>query len=178
LTTLHPLYRQWIEASPFAVLTTVGPGGLDASPRGDVAPLVRIVDDHTLLLPERRGNNRIDGLRSMLSDPRAALIFFVPGVNETVRVNGRASITVEPVLMRSFAVEGAEPTCVVEVRVDTVFFQCGRALIRSGLWNHAPGHRPEALPSACMIPGALSAAAIDGEADDRELPQCLRGSLH
>lgn len=176
--TLHPLYRQWIEASPFAVLATAGPGGLDCSPRGDAAPLVRIVDDHTLLLPERRGNNRIDGLRNMLVDPRVALIFFVPGVNETVRVNGRASITVEPSLMRSFAVEGAEPKCVVEVKVDTVFFQCGRALIRSGLWDHAPGHRPEGVPSAGMILGALSAAAIDGEAYDRELPQRLRGSLY
>jgi PPOX class probable FMN-dependent enzyme len=132
---LHPVYQEWIKASPFAVLATIGPKGLDASPRGDPASLIRILNDKTILLPERRGNNRVDGLRNILQDPRVALIFFIPGIKETVRVNGRASISINQDVLQSFSLNGLLPKCVLEITVDTVFFHCGRALIRSDLWR-------------------------------------------
>lgn len=173
---IHPVYRQWIEASPFAVLATVGPGGVDTSPRGDPAPLVRVVDEHTLLLPERRGNNRVDGLRNILANPAVALLFFIPGVNETVRVNGRAVISVAPDLLQSFAVGGALPKCVLQIRVETMFFQCARAFLRSGLWN--PDQPPREVPSPGRILAALTDAKVGGAAYDRELVDRLRSSLY
>jgi len=177
---LHPVYQDWIAHAPFAVLATRGPEGLDCSPRGDPAPLVRMPDAHTVLLPERRGNNRIDSLRNILHDPQVALIFFVPGVNETVRVNGRARICVEPELLASFAQQEQQPRCVIELRVETVFFQCARALLRSSLWSD--GARPSAgdrppVPSPGEMLNALS-AGFDGAAYDRELPERLRKTLY
>jgi PPOX class probable FMN-dependent enzyme len=173
---LHPAYRRWIEASPFAALATSGPGGLDVSPRGDPAPLVRIVDDKTLLLPERRGNNRVDGLRNLLADPRVALLFFIPGVGETLRVNGTARISVAPDLLASFAMDGAEPRCVLQVAVDTVFFQCARAMIRSALWNGL--QRPAAVPTAGEMLAALSEGEVGGQAYDDALAERQRASLY
>jgi len=173
---LHPVYRQWIAASPFAVIATCGPGGLDVSPRGDPAPLVRIVDERTLLLPERRGNNRVDGLRNLLSDPRISMLFLVPGVGETLRVNGTACISIEPALLRSFAVDGAMPKCVLRVSVETVFFQCARAMLRSGLWQ-VPSQVP-AVPSAGSMLAALSANQVGGDDYDRALPARQRSTLY
>lgn len=173
---LHPIYRTWIEASPFAVVATSGPGGLDASPRGDPAPLVRIVDERTLLLPERRGNNRVDGLRNLLTDPRISLLFLVPGVGETLRVNGRASISIEPELLRSFAVNGAAPKCVVKVEVEAVYFQCARALLRSNLWKSAVV-KP-AVPTAGEMLAAITTNEIGGDSYDRELPQRQQATLY
>lgn len=167
---LHPSYRAWIERSPFAVLATVGPDGLDTSPRGDPAPLVAIPDERTILLPERRGNNRIDSLRNILHDPRVSLIFFVPGVRETVRVNGTARVAVDPDLLARFAIHGQLPKCVLEIRVDTVFFQCARALVRSALWSREQLAATPEVPSAGQLLGALTQGAIDGEAYDRDLP--------
>lgn len=174
---LHPVYRQWIEASPFAVLATRGPGGLDASPRGDPAPLVAIQDAHTLLLPERRGNNRIDSLRNILSDPQVALLFFVPGTGETLRVNGRAHISVAPELLTRLAMDGVPPKCVIEVQVESVYFQCGKAMQRSKLWEpRTPGQAP--VPTAGAMLAALTQDAIDGAAYDRELPVRQRSTLY
>jgi uncharacterized protein len=173
---LHPVYRSWIEASPFAVLATSGPGGLDVSPRGDPAPLVRVVDDRTILLPERRGNNRVDGLKNVLTDPRVALLFFVPGVGETVRVNGKASIKVTPELLSSFAVGGAQPKCVLQISVDSVFFQCGRAILRSDLWGHVEEART--VPTAGAVLAALTANELGGESYDHELPARQRSTLY
>jgi len=175
---LHPIYQQWINSSPFAILATVGPGGPAVSPRGDPAPLVKIVNDKKILLPERRGNNRIDGLRNILSDSRVALIFFVPGVRETVRVNGRASITVEPAILQTFSVNGGQPKCVLDIAVDSVFYQCGRALLRSNLWDPNTIQPREGVPSAGMILSSLSSSSIGGEAYDRELPSRQRSSLY
>ncbi|MEO6063860.1 MAG: MSMEG_1061 family FMN-dependent PPOX-type flavoprotein, partial [Thermoflexales bacterium] len=134
---VHPLYRAIIEASPFAVLATSGPDGLDASPRGDLPGFVQVLDEHTLLLPERRGNNRTDSLRNIIADPRVGLLFFVPGITETLRVNGKASISTDPELLARFPMEGKLPKCVVVIRVDTVFYQCARAIHRSKLWERA-----------------------------------------
>ena len=177
-SVLHPVYQEWIKASPFAVLATVGRAGLDVSPRGDPAPLVRIVNETTILLPERRGNNRVDGLRNILQDPRVALIFFIPGIRESIRVNGKASITVDPTILQSFAVNGALPKCVLEIAVDTVFFHCGRALLRSGLWELVNHRQAKDVPSAGAILSALTGAGIDGVAYDRELPVRQLNSLY
>lgn len=172
---LHPVYQRWIEASPFAVLATVGPDGLDASPRGDPPGLVTIQDERTLLLPERAGNNRIDSLRNILGDPRVALLFFVPGVGETVRVNGRASISIDPDLLQRLAMDGKPPRCVIVITVETVFFQCARAMKRSRLWD---GQEMAAVPTAGEMLAALTNDAIDGAAYDRALPERQRNTLY
>ena len=176
--SLRPVYRRWIEASPFAVLATVGPGGLDASPRGDPAPLVTVLDEHTLLLPERRGNNRIDSLRNIVADPRVALLFLIPGVGETMRVNGRARLTVAPELLQRLAMHGAPPQCVIEVTVESVYFQCARALQRSGLWQPGAADGAPSVPSAGAMLAALTNDEIDGATYDRELPARQRASLY
>lgn len=175
-TFIHAVYRQWIEHSPFYVLATSGPGGLDASPRGDPAGFVAVQDEHTLLLPERRGNNRVDSLRNIVADPRVGLLFLIPGVGETLRVNGRARITVEPQLLERFAMQGKPPQCVIEVKVDAVYFQCARALQRSQLWGNMA--RPQDVPTAGEILEAVTAKGIDGKAYDEALPKRQRESLY
>jgi uncharacterized protein len=165
---ITPHYRAYIEASPFASLATSGPEGLDCSPRGDKPGFVRVHDEKTLMLPDRRGNNRIDSLRNIVRDPRMALLFLVPGVGNTLRVNGRARISVEPALLASFAVDDKAPRSVMVMTVDAVYFQCARALVRSDLWNAAHHVAPGTLPSAGQILAALSADRIGGETYDRE----------
>ncbi|WP_447744118.1 pyridoxamine 5'-phosphate oxidase family protein [Variovorax boronicumulans] len=175
---LHPSYQALIAASPFAVLATTGPGGLDASPRGDAPGFVAVQDDKTLLLPERRGNNRIDSLRNIVTDPRVALLFLIPGVGETLRVNGRARISAAPALLARFAVEGRAPQCVIEITVETVFFQCARAIQRSKLWAPVPQDAPRTVPTPGAILSALTDAAFDGATYDRELPARQRSTLY
>ena len=119
---LHKHYRAMIAASPFVVLATSGPGGLDATPRGDPAGFVAIEDDRTLLIPDRRGNNRLDSLRNLLTDPRIALLFLIPGVGETLRVNGRAEISIDPALLARFPMQGKLPRSVIVVHVETGVF--------------------------------------------------------
>jgi hypothetical protein len=175
---VHPVYRKLIEAAPFAVLATSGPGGLDASPRGDGPGFVTVEDEKTLLLPDRRGNNRTDSLRNIIGDPRVALLFLIPGIGETLRVNGRASISVEPALLRRFAVEGKEPRSVVVIAVETVYFQCSRAVVRADLWNPAKHASRSALPTTGAILAALSNAKLGGEDYDRALPERLKATLY
>ena len=128
-------YRALIEASPFCVMATSGPDGLDCSPRGDPKGFVRVVDDKTVVVPDRRGNNRIDSLRNLVTDPRVALMFLIPGVSETLRVMGRATISTDPELCASFAMQGKAPRCVLVIAVEQVFFQCAKAIVRSKLWD-------------------------------------------
>src|SRR5262249_10326789 len=130
-----PEYRRLIEASPFAVLATSGPEGLDCSPRGDQPGFVRVCDPKTLLMPDRRGNNRTDSLRNIIRDPRVALLFLLPGSGTTLRVNGRAVLRTDPELLESYAVDGKPPRSVVMIDVEAVYFQCARAIARSDLWN-------------------------------------------
>src|ERR1700681_4599195 len=148
---IGPHYRALIEASPFCALATSGPEGLDCSPRGDAPGFVRIADEKTLLLPDRRGNNRIDSLRNIVRDPRVALLFLIPGVGNTLRVNGRAHLSVEPDLLASFAVDGKPPRSVTVIEVDAVYFQCARALVRSELWNSSRHVDPQNLPRPAQI---------------------------
>lgn len=167
---VHPLYRPYIEHAPFAVLATVGEQGLDTSPRGDGPGFVRVADAQTLLLPDRRGNQRIDSLRNIARDPRVALLFLVPGLGEALRVNGTARISASPALCQALA-EGGQPAhSVVVVTVSSVFFQCARAIKRSALWDAARHVRPGTLPSPGSILQSLSGQRIDGAAYDAELP--------
>lgn len=175
---LHPIYQQWIEAAPFAVLATSGPGGLDVSPRGDAPGFVQIENQHTLLLPERRGNNRIDSLRNLIADPRLALIFMIPGIGETLRVGGKGIISLEPELLQRFEVNGKPPKCVVVIEVETVFFQCARAIQRSRLWQGLPAEHLAKVPTAGAILEALTEGELGGEKYDAELPERQRTTLY
>ncbi|MFY3383948.1 pyridoxamine 5'-phosphate oxidase family protein [Paracidovorax sp. MALMAid1276] len=175
---VHPAYRAMIEASPFAVLATTGPVGLDASPRGDPAGFVQLLDDKTLLLPERRGNHRADSLRNILTDPRVALLFLIPGVGETLRVNGRAHISVAPDLLARFVVNGQPPKCVLVITAESVYFQCARAIQRSGLWNAVPPGTPRPVPTPGALLASITQGSFDGEAYDRDLPARQRATLY
>jgi uncharacterized protein len=155
-----PEYRALIAASPFAVLATSGPEGLDCSPRGEGPGFVRVEDERTLLLPDRRGNNRIDSLRNIVRDPRAALIFLIPGIGTTLRVNGRARVSSDEERRGSFIIEGQLPRSVIVLSVDAVYFQCARAIVRSELWNPANHREPASLPT----PGQILASLSDGDA--------------
>ena len=178
ISYLHPHYAAFIKASPFAILATVGPYGLDASPRGDPAGFIEIADDKTLLIADRRGNNRIDSLRNILSDPHVALLFLVPGIGETLRVNGTAEISVDPDLLARFTIKDKAPRSMLIVHVDSVFFQCSRALIRSELWNPERHIPRSALPSTGEILAAVTDDRIDAETYDRELPPRLKATLY
>lgn len=174
---IPPVYRALIEASPFAVLATARTHRLDASPRGDPPGFVVVEDEKILLLPERRGNNRVDSLRNVLVDPRVALLFLVPGVGETLRVNGRARISVDPALLARFTVNGAPPKCVLVIHVEAAYFQCARAIHRANLW-HAAQPLPGSVPSAGTMLQALTQDGIDGAAYDQALPQRQRETLY
>ncbi|MEN3212405.1 pyridoxamine 5'-phosphate oxidase family protein [Methylorubrum populi] len=163
---ITPHYRRFIEAAPFLALATSGPGGLDCSPRGDVPGFVRIADPRTLLLPDRRGNNRIDSLRNVVEDPRVGLMFLVPGVGNAMRVNGLASIEDDPALCASFAVAGKAPRTVMVITVREVYFQCARALIRSGLWRTESHVDPGTLPTPGQILAEMSDGRVGGAAYD------------
>lgn len=167
---ITPHYRAYIEASPYAALATSGPEGLDCSPRGDLPGFVRVHDEKTLMLPDRRGNNRIDSLRNIVRDPRVALLFMIPGVGNTLRVNGRAHLSIAADLLESFAVDEKAPRSVAVIEVDAVYFQCARALVRSELWNPERHVDPKSLPSAGQILAALSNQRVGGETYDREWP--------
>jgi PPOX class probable FMN-dependent enzyme len=167
---ITPHYRAYIEAPPFCALATSGPEGLDCSPRGDKPGFVRVHDEKTLMLPDRRGTNRIDSLRNVVRDPRVALLFLIPGVGNTLRVNGRAHLSVEPSLLASFEIDGKPPRSVMVMEVDAIYFQCGRALVRSELWNPNRHVDPKSLPSAGRILAALSHDRVGGESYDSEWP--------
>ncbi len=174
---IAPEYRAMIEASPFAVLATCGPEGLDCSPRGDLPGFVRVHDEQTLLLPDRRGNNRADSLKNIVRDPRVGLLFLIPGIDMTLRVNGHAFLSTDPELLASFAVEDKAPRCVVVIQVDAVYFQCARALLRSDLWNPANFRDADSLPTAGQILAALSEKRVGGQEYDRAWPERARASL-
>jgi uncharacterized protein len=175
---LTDLHRAYVEASPFVLVATSGPDGLDCSPRGDDTGFVRVADPRTLLLPDRRGNNRLDTLRNIVVDGRVGLLFLVPGVGVTLRVNGTASLSTDPELRESFAVRGTPPTTVVVVRTTAVYTQCPKALVRSHLWD-ADRHRdPADLPTVGAIMQAITEGTFDGAAYDRAYPERLARTLY
>ncbi len=175
---ISPAYRRLIEAAPFVAVATGGPEGLDCSPKGDAPGFVRILDDKTLAIPDRPGNNRIDGYRNILRDPRIALLFLIPGIGETLRVNGRASISIDPDLMQSFAVNGKLPRSVLIVRIETIFFHCSKAIVRSKLWDPATQIERKSLPSTGSIIAEVSQGKMGGEAYDKEAPERIKAMLY
>lgn len=157
-----PQYRAFIEKSPFCTLATVGPEGLDCSPRGDVPGFVRVHDNRTLLMPDRRGNNRADSLKNIIRDPRIALCFLIPGSRTTLRVNGEARLSIEAELKASFAENGREPRSVILIKTQAVYFQCGRAIVRSQLWDQEAQVDPKLIPTPGEVLAELSNGKVGG----------------
>lgn len=172
-----PEYRALMEASPFVALATVGPEGLDCSPRGDKPGFVRIQDDRTVLIPDRIGNNRVDSLRNIVRDPRVAMLFLIPGSGTTLRINGRAVLSTDAGLRESFSVDGKAPRSVIVVSVDAVYFQCARAIVRSELWNPERHVDPATLPTPGQILGRLSGERVDGPRYDAEWPERAKRTM-
>jgi PPOX class probable FMN-dependent enzyme len=178
LDRLNDHYRMFVEKAPFVIVATSGPGGLDCSPRGDPPGFVRVVDDKTIMFPDRRGNNRLDTLRNLVADPRIALLFLIPGVGETLRINGRAEILVDDELNASFAMNGKPPKSVIAVTVDSVYYQCQKALARSRLWE-ADAQIPRTdLPSAGQMNKQFHDGDFDAEAYDRDYPQRMKDTMY
>jgi hypothetical protein len=175
---ITPQYRKLIEAAPFVVIATSGPEGLDCSPRGDPSGFVRVVDEKTLIIPDRRGNNRIDSLRNLVRDPRIALLFLIPGVGETMRVNGRAKISTDPKLTETFAINGKVPKCVLVVTVETAYFQCTKAIIRSKLWDPASKVDRKTLPTPGSIIAELTDGKMGGSEHDRLAPERIKETIY
>ena len=159
-----PEYAAWIEASRFVVLSTVGQGGTDGSSRGDDGPVVQIVDAHTLLMPDWRGNNRADSLRNIIEDGRVSLMFMVPGKTNVIRLNGSATLTRDPKILARFQVKGREPRLVIRITVCEIYSQCARAMIRAGIWSRDDSALP--LPTMGQILAAQTSGGTDGESYD------------
>ena len=174
---LIPSYRAMIEAAPFCVLATCGPGGVDVSPRGDAPGFVHVEDERTLILPDRRGNNRIDSLRNLVADPALALLFLIPGLGETLRVNGTGEVHAASDLCERFAVQGRAPRTVLVVRVAEVYFQCSRAVLRARLWEPDSRVDRASLPTPGKILAEASAGRI-GVEYDVGLDARLRANLY
>ncbi|HWZ39359.1 MAG TPA: pyridoxamine 5'-phosphate oxidase family protein [Bradyrhizobium sp.] len=172
-----PSYRVLIEKSPFAALATSGPEGLDCSPRGDLPGFIRIHDEKTLMMPDRRGNNRIDSLRNIVRDPRVALLFLIPGSGSTLRANGHAQVSADPALLSTFKMEGKAPRTVIIMTVHEIYFQCARAIVRSDLWNPDKRVDPKTLPTPGQILAEMSEDRVGGEQYDREWPERARQSM-
>jgi uncharacterized protein len=174
---LIPPYRAYIEASPFMALATVGPEGLDCSPRGDRGQVVVAQNDRTLLIPDRRGNNRIDSLRNIVRDPRVALMFLLPGSGTVFRVNGRAHVSIDPALLATLAAEGKQPRSVIVVDIVECYFQCARAVVRSELWNPEHFLKQGDIPSPGDVLALMSQGRVGGEEYDRAWPARAAASL-
>jgi uncharacterized protein len=175
-SSLTPEYRQMLEASPFVALATVGPEGLDCSPRGDAGTVIHIEDARTLMLPDWRGNNRIDSLANIVRDPRVALMFLIPGSNNAMRVNGKAIVTVDADVTSRFEMDGRHPRSVVVITIGEVYPQCARALMRAELWNPARHHDPEDLPSIGQMMKTIK-DGFDGEGYDRAWPERAKATM-
>ena len=175
---LTELHRAYIEASPFVLVATSGLDGLDCSPRGDPPGFVRVVDERTLMMPDRRGNNRLDTLRNLVLDPRIGLLFLVPGVGVTLRVNGTAEISTDVELRESFIMGDKLPTTVIVITTTSVYTQCPKALMRSHLWDPARHRDPSELPSVGDIMEVITSGVFDGKAYDDAYPQRLRETIY
>ena len=171
-------YRRLIEAAPFFALATIGPGGMDCSPRGDRPQAIFVVDEHTLHLPDRRGNNRLDSLRNIVEDGRVAILLLIPGVTECMRVNGRAQLLQDPEALTPYAANGILPATVIELHVESVYFQCARAVKRADLWNPDLRVDRSSLPTPGGIMSAITKGAFDGQAYDDALQERQAKTLY
>lgn len=178
LTYLNEDYQAFVKACPFVVLASVSEEGTDCSPKGDPAGFVQILDERTLAVPDRPGNNRIDNLRNIIADPRVSLLFLIPGIGETLRVNGRAHISVDPDLLARFDVNGKLPKTVIVVSIDRVYFHCAKAIVRSHLWDQATQIARECLPSTGAMHRRLSGGHFDAETYDRDLQKNTVAGLY
>ncbi len=170
---LTPHYRRWIDAARFVVVSTVGPEGTDGSPRGDDGPVVRIVDDRTLWMPDWRGNNRIDTLRNIVRDGRVSLLFMVPGSLNVVRINGTAVLTDDAAVTATFEQRGKHPKSVVIITTGDVYFQCAKAVMRAGLWTRDDA---DGLPTAGEFIQEMK-ADFDGASYDAGYSDHARGKM-
>jgi PPOX class probable FMN-dependent enzyme len=175
---VNATYRALIEASPFFALATSGPDGLDCSPRGDPAGFVRVADERTLLIPDRRGNNRIDSWRNIVRDPRVALMFMIPGCGEVIRVVGQGAISADPDLCAQFILHGKTPKVVLVVTVERVYYQCPKALVRSQLWDPVTWIDRKTLPTPGKILAEITEGRHDAERHDREYPERLKATIY
>jgi len=166
---LTPCYRQWIMASRLCILSTVGPEGTDGSPRGDDGPVVMELDPGTLALPDWRGNNRIDSLRNIVRDPRVSLLFLVPGSDNVIRVNGTAKVTVDDDLRAKFEKKGRLPIAVIVIRIEEVYAQCSRALVRAKTWRS--GDESHLVPTVGQMLTEMTKGSFDGVAYDKAWPE-------
>jgi uncharacterized protein len=158
--------RAFIGLCPLMIMATSDSSGADCSPRGDAPGFIQVADERTLVIPDRRGNNRLDSLQNIAANPEVGLLFLVPGVNETLRINGRAEIVIDAGLLAKFAVHGKVPTSALLVRVREVFFHCGKALIRSDLWNPEKKIERKSFPSLGRIL-ADQIAGVNADEGDR-----------
>ena len=171
-------YAKLIAASSFAVLATSGPEGLDCSPRGDPVGFVRMSDIKTLMIPDRRGNNRIDSLRNIVRDPRVALLFLIPGIGTSMRVNGRVQLSTDAELCASFAMEGKIPKCVIVITVERAYTQCQKAIARSKLWDPTQHVKQSDLPTVGEMMQRLSPDTFDGKAYDEAYPERMKQTIY
>ena len=174
---LIPQYQKLIELSPFVALATIGPGGLDCSPRGDNQGFVRVLDAKTLAMPDRRGNNRIDSLRNIVTDPRVALLFFIPGSGTTFRVNGRAYLTTDTDLCKSFVMEGNLPRSVIIIKVEAAYTQCARAILRAGLWDSSKHVEKADVPTIGEMLESVTQGKINAEEYNSNWPIRAKTSM-
>jgi uncharacterized protein len=174
---IAPVYKNLIELSPFVALATIGPEGLDCSPRGDLAGFVRVLNPKTLAMPDRRGNNRIDSLRNIVRNPNIALLFFIPGSGTTFRVNGTGTLTTDSDLCKSFEMEGKLPRSVILVNVQAAYTQCARAILRAGLWDASKHVAKDAVPTTGQILEILSKGEINAEEYNRDWPDRAKASM-
>lgn len=172
---LTPAYRAWIERSKLCILSTVGPDGTDASPRGDDGPVVRELDPSTLAMPDWRGNNRMDSLRNIVDDPRVSLMFFVNGSHNVIRVNGTAKITLDPQILESFSHKGKNPRSVIVISINEVYSQCSRALLRARIWDGQSN--AEGLPSMGDILREQTSGEVDGLAYDQNQAERVKKTM-
>ena len=175
---LNEHYRAFVAAAPFVVVATSGAGGLDCSPPGDPPGFVRVVDDRTVMMPDRRGNNRLDTLRNLVADPRISLLFLIPGVGETLRINGRAEIIVDDTLNASFTIQDKAPRSVIAVSIKSVYYQCQKALARSRLWDANAQAPRSTLPSPGQMNEAFHGDDFDGAAYDRDYPDHMKKTIY
>jgi uncharacterized protein len=178
LDHLDDLCRAFIAASPMVIVGSQGPNAADNSPRGDVPGFVKVADDHTLLIPDRRGNNRLDTLRNLVRNPKVGLLFLVPGVSETFRVNGEAALSRDPALTSQFVMHGTAPRTVIVVTVKEAYIQCSRALVRSDLWNPAKHPLPGTVPSMGAVMAKHTCGFVDAKAFDEEAKERVPVTLY
>jgi len=178
LDHLDDLCRAFIAASPMVIVGSQGPIAADNSPRGDVPGFVKVADEHTLLIPDRRGNNRLDTLHNLVRNPKVGLLFLVPGVNETFRINGEAVISRDPALTSQFVMQGKAPRTVIVVTVKEAYIQCSRALVRSDIWNPAKHALPGAVPSMGTVMAKHTCGFVDANRFDEEAKERVPATLY